>query len=60
MKNNYTFVIPAPILTFVGMGAGMTIKVLDDLNLEMALLVSNHGGTDFVVPFQVGAEVDGC
>ncbi len=34
MKNKYTFVIPAP--TFVGMGAGMTIKVLDDLNLEMA------------------------
>ncbi len=37
MKNNYTFVILAPILTKVGMGAGMTIKVLDDLNLEMAL-----------------------
>ncbi len=36
MKNNCTFVIPAPVLTKVGMGAGMTIKVLDDLNLEMA------------------------
>ncbi len=39
MKNNYTFVIPAPISTFVRAGSvktGMTIKVLDDLNLEMA------------------------
>ncbi len=36
MKNNYTFVIPAPIPTFVRTGAGMTIKILGDLNLEMA------------------------
>ncbi len=28
MKNNYTFVIPAPILTKVGMGAGMTTLVV--------------------------------
>ncbi len=40
MKNNYTFVIPVPVLTKVGMGAGMTIKVLDDLNLKMALCSS--------------------
>ncbi len=37
MKNTYTIVISAPIPTFVRMGAEMTIKVLDDLNLEMAL-----------------------
>ncbi len=37
MKNNYTIVIPAPIPTFVRMGAGMTIKILGDLNLEMTL-----------------------
>ncbi len=41
MKNNCTFVVPAPVLTKVGMGAGMTIKVLDDLNLEMALPVKS-------------------
>ncbi len=38
MKNNYTFVIPTSILTFVRTGTGMIIKILDDLNLEMALL----------------------
>ncbi len=40
MKNNYTFVIPAPVLTKVGIGAGITIKVLDDLNSEMALTMN--------------------
>ncbi len=53
MKNNDTFVIPAPIPTFVRTGTGMTIKSLGDLNLEMALIVKWSSTLHFIAHYSL-------